>query len=172
MQRAKIKEAQERVGLCQKLYEEGKSLDEIAERTQKSRATASLNALGFTNHRQYRTAIDTARKGYEAGFSENLSRLRKIEFEIEGIETTKKGVRIAVKEFHKSEDIEENFQNSISQSIVFLHITDIDVKDFRFNYEYPNLSIFPKPIRGITPIKQRAYIEAYAYTFLMPVKQS
>ena len=43
----RVKEIEARVGLCQRLYREGQSLDKIATEIGRSRATIFINVLGF-----------------------------------------------------------------------------------------------------------------------------
>ncbi len=154
-----------RVREAQSLYQEGSSVDEVAGKIKMSRAIAWMNCQGFANQRDYRLAVDETRQEMVDLIIPKLKKIRKIECEIVGYETTRRGIRVEVERRQKLGNIVDVFGNSIGQTIIYA-VNGEDMGQFGFHYNSPNISIHPKTIRGIPLLRGRAFLEAYAETVI------
>ena len=160
-------ELRKRIKQSQELYKQGVSLDDIAEKFGVSRATAYINALGFTDHGMYRAVINDSKRVFAQKLSECLERIGRLEIKIKNTQTTKKGIRVFIDSVYKNEDVDYIFRNNFRQSIIYSGIEELNASHFKFIYRLPELTIFPVPISGsISPLIGRAFLEAYAETVL------
>lgn len=161
------KELTDRIKLAQRLYEGGLSVDEVAEKIGVKRALAWMNCQGYANHRDFMSDLEKAREEMIDLISPQLSRIGRVDCYIENYHLTRNGIYAYIDPEQSSGDFTEAFEASVTQTLLYSKIEFDAEEDFGFIFTPPDrMSVFTKLVRGIRPLRKRAFLWAYGETVI------
>jgi hypothetical protein len=161
MERATGDRLKKRIRLSQKLYQEGASLEKIAETIGKSPATAWLNALGFSNYPEYSAELARVKGTMHDRITENMERISLTKYEISQIEKSRRGIIVSGN--FEIEEAPRKFKENIAETIEKAEIEEVKSGQYNawFDYRISRMKLHYVLPAGSEVLALKAFIDVY-----------